>query len=50
MRVLAFSFALLFPAAGLAADLKIKVVDPQSAAVSGAQITLLCGSANIVAT
>jgi vitamin B12 transporter len=50
MRILAFSFALLFPVVALAADLKIKVVDPQSAVVSGAQISLLCGDRNIVAT
>ena len=45
MRVLALVFvSLLFPAAALAADLTIKVVDPQSAAVSGAQVSLLCGA------
>ena len=44
MRVFAgFFLSLLFSAAALAADLNIKVVDPQSAAVSGAQIALLCG-------
>ncbi|HXJ86356.1 MAG TPA: TonB-dependent receptor [Candidatus Binatia bacterium] len=45
MRVLAgFFFSLLFFPTALAADLNIKVVDPQSAAVSGAQIALLCGA------
>ena len=45
MRVLALVFvSLVFSAAALAADLTIKVVDPQSAAVSGAQVSLLCGS------
>jgi outer membrane cobalamin receptor len=45
MRVLALvSFSLLFSAAASAADLTIKVVDPQSAAVSGAQVSLLCGA------
>ena len=47
MRVLAFvSFSLLFSAAASAADLTIKVVDPQSAAVAGAQVSLLCGMGN----
>ena len=45
MRVFAvISFSLFFSAAGFAADLNIKVVDPQLAAVSGAQIALVCGS------
>ncbi len=45
-------FTLLLSAAAPAADLTIKVVDPQSAAVSGAQVTLLCGLENktVVAT
>ena len=43
MRRFAVSFFLLFSAAALAADLNVKVVDPQSTAVAGAQITLLCG-------
>lgn len=53
MRVLAlFSFPLLFSAAAFAADVTIKVVDPQSAAVSGAQVWLLCGAGkkNVIAT
>src|SRR5579862_2513693 len=42
MRVLVgFSFVLVLSAAASAADLKVKVVDPQSAAVAGAQIQLL---------
>ena len=42
MRVFAvFFFALLFSAAAFAADLKIKVLDPHLAAVSGAQVELL---------
>ena len=32
---------LLLAAAASAADLKVKVVDPQSAAVAGAQVSLL---------
>jgi len=53
MRIFAlFSFPLLFSAAALAADLTIKAVDPQSAAVSGAQVWLLCGAGNnnVIAT
>jgi outer membrane cobalamin receptor len=48
MRVLALVLvSLLFSTAALcAADLAIKVVDPQSAAVSGAQVWLLCGAGN----
>jgi outer membrane cobalamin receptor len=46
MRTLAVWFTLLFSAAAFAADLTIKVVDPQSAAVSGAQVSLLCGVGN----
>jgi outer membrane cobalamin receptor len=43
MRVLAvFSLGLVLSAAALAADLRIKVLDPQSAAVAGAQVSLLC--------
>ncbi len=50
MRTLAiFSFALFLSATAVAADLKIKVVDPQSAAVSGAQVVVLCGN-DVVAT
>ena len=44
MRVLVgflFAFALLFSAAASAADLKVKVLDPQSAAVAGAQVSLV---------
>jgi outer membrane cobalamin receptor len=42
MRVFAgFFFALIFSAAASAADLKVKVLDPQSAAVAGAQISLV---------
>ncbi|MGA2022728.1 MAG: TonB-dependent receptor [Candidatus Sulfotelmatobacter sp.] len=42
MRALRASFLLLLAlAAASAADLKVKVVDPQSAAVSGAQVSLL---------
>ncbi|HVN17378.1 MAG TPA: TonB-dependent receptor [Dongiaceae bacterium] len=37
-------FSLLLSATALASDLTIKVVDPQSAAVSGAQVSLLCGA------
>jgi vitamin B12 transporter len=41
MRTLCASFVLfVFLAAASAADLKVKVVDPQSAAVAGAQVTL----------
>jgi vitamin B12 transporter len=44
MRILAvLSFFLLLCAEASAADLTVKVVDPQSAAVSGAQLSLLCG-------
>ena len=38
------SFGLLLSASAFAADLTIKVVDPQSAAVSGAQVSLLCSA------
>jgi outer membrane cobalamin receptor len=42
MRVLCASFLLLISlAAASAAELKVKVVDPQSAAVAGAQVSLL---------
>jgi vitamin B12 transporter len=42
MRVLAgVLFVLCFSLAAVAADLKVKVVDPQSAAVGGAQVSLL---------
>jgi len=53
MRTLAvISFTLLFSAVAFAADLTVKIVDPQSAAVSGAQVSLLCGPEgnNIVTT
>ena len=43
MRTLAVLFTLLLPASALAANLTVKVVDPQSAAVSSAQVSLLCG-------
>jgi len=42
MRTFAVLLILLFSAAAFAADVTIKVVDPQSAAVSGAQVSLLC--------
>lgn len=42
MRVLVgFLIALILSAAASAADLKVKVLDPQSAAVAGAQVTLV---------
>jgi outer membrane cobalamin receptor len=42
MRVLVgFFVALIFCAAASAADLKVKVLDPQSAAVAGAQVSLV---------
>jgi outer membrane cobalamin receptor len=42
MRVLVgFSLVLILSAVASAADLKVKVVDPQSAAVAGAQVSLL---------
>ena len=42
MRVLVgFVIALIFCAAASAADLKVKVLDPQSAAVAGAQVSLV---------
>jgi outer membrane cobalamin receptor len=47
MRVFALVFvSLLFSTAASAADLSVKVVDPQSAAVLGAQVSLLCGAGN----
>ena len=47
MRTLSVVFFTLFlSAAALATDLTVKVVDPQSAAVSGAQVSLLCGLEN----
>ncbi len=36
-------FLLVFCAAGLAADLKVKVVDPQSASVAGAEVSVVRG-------
>jgi vitamin B12 transporter len=52
MRTLTIFFTLLLPAAAFAADLTVKVVDPQSAAVAGAQVSLLCGADNktVIAT
>src|SRR5260370_12488205 len=42
MRALRVSFFIIFAlAAASAADLKVKVIDPQSAAVAGAQVILL---------
>ena len=42
MRALCASFLLFVVlAAASAADLKVKVIDPQSAAVAGAQVSLL---------
>ncbi|MHB8217200.1 MAG: TonB-dependent receptor [Candidatus Sulfotelmatobacter sp.] len=47
MRALRFSFLLFVSfAAASAADLKVKVLDPQSAAVAGAQVTLFLTGAN----
>jgi vitamin B12 transporter len=52
MRTLTVLFTLLLPGSALAADLTVKVVDPQSAAVAGAQVSLLCGVDNktVIAT
>jgi len=51
MRVAsAVSLVLLFSVAAAAADLKIKVVDPQSAAVAGAQVSLVRATEKIPAT
>src|SRR5437899_3330335 len=52
MRTLTIFFTLLLPAAAFAADLTVKVVDPQYAAVAGAQVSLLCGAENktVIAT
>lgn len=44
MRVLAVSILALLSTSALAADFTIKVTDPQSAAVSGAQVSLLKGN------
>jgi len=41
---------LSFSLAAAAADLKVKVVDPQSAAVGGAQVSLLGNDGRVVAT
>ena len=47
MRTLCASFLLfLAVAAASAADLKVKVIDPQSAAVAGAQVSLLSKGSN----
>ncbi len=43
MRVSFVFLSLLLSASAHASDLTIKVVDPQSTAVSGAQVSLLCG-------
>jgi vitamin B12 transporter len=53
MRVLALLLILssLFPLAAVAADVSVRVIDPQSAAVSGAQVSLLrSGDTRILAT
>jgi vitamin B12 transporter len=51
MRALCVSFLLfVLLAAASAADLKVKVIDPQSAAVSGAQVTLFVTVANSSST
>ena len=51
MRVAsAVSLVLLFSVAAAAADLKIKVVDPQSAAVAGAQVSLVRATEKIPPT
>lgn len=48
---LVFFLVFVFLAAASAADLKVKVVDPQSAAVAGAQVSLLgAGKATILQT
>jgi outer membrane cobalamin receptor len=50
MRVFAGVFLVLllvFPVAASAADLKVKVVDPQSAAVAGAQVSLIANASEI---
>jgi len=39
--LLALFFSLVFPVAASAADLKVKVVDPQAAALAGAEVSLL---------
>src|ERR1700691_2273799 len=47
MRVLCASFLIFVVlTAASAADLKVKVIDPQSAAVSGAQVSLFSKGAN----
>jgi len=47
MRTFALvSFTLLLSATAFAADVTVKVVDPQSAAVAGAEVSLLCGVEN----
>ena len=47
MRALCASFlVLVFLSAASAADLKVKVIDPQSAAVAGAQVSLLSKGSN----
>jgi vitamin B12 transporter len=45
-RALAFSFA--FVVAAFATDLQVKVLDPQSAAVAGAQVSLLAPSGTVI--
>jgi outer membrane cobalamin receptor len=44
MRVSVVFLSLLLSASAFAADLTVKVLDPQSAAVSGAQVSLWCGA------
>jgi vitamin B12 transporter len=44
------SVSLLFSSAASASELKVKVVDPQSAAVAGAEVSLLASGDRVVAT
>ena len=41
MRVLGVSLSLILSLSAFAADLTVKVIDPQSAAVSGAQVSAI---------
>src|SRR5271166_5609024 len=50
MRALCASFLLFALAAASAAELKVKVIDPQSAAVAGAQVTLFVTEGNASST
>src|SRR5579863_5856130 len=51
VSLLGFGFIVAFSAAAFAADLKVKVVDPQGAAVAGAQVSLRPhGQSKILAT